>query len=264
MGKISSLEEVGRIIDEPTDERQGLGHICNSRFSVTAGAVAGPLFVVLYSIAGRREEKNGYDRRRDPVSAIVRSPGGWMQTVNFFATGSLFCLAARGLRRAAASDEPNEKALATVIGSIGAGLIGAGVFPTDIIDRPSRDRESATPSPRVDGPQPLTLTGALHTACAVPVFTGLPTACFVAAHRLRKREIHHLAVLVGGGGVASIVAATLHGKSYKEASELTSAEGSAHSRWTWLVDHGGTAQRIALVTGFGGLSAYLARLALRG
>jgi Protein of unknown function (DUF998) len=244
----------------PTRKHPACG---NARILVAGGAGAGPLFVTLYWRAGRREMASGYSPRRDPVSAIVRSPGGWRQTVNFLVTGLLFCLSARGLRRGRRTKRFDERLLPAVVAAIGVGLIGAGIFPTDIIDPKN---SSETPSYGVNGRQRLTLVGAFHTACAVPVFTGMPFACFIGAKRLRSDNKNGLSRLLVAAGIASITAATLHGRSYSEASKLSStgANPAEPPAAGWLVEHGGTMQRIALVTGFGGISAYLARIALRG
>jgi hypothetical protein len=61
------------------------------------GALAGPLFVSTFTIAGGRRE--GYDPRRHPVSALALGPGCAVQRANFIGAG--------------------------------AGLIGAALFATD-------------------------------------------------------------------------------------------------------------------------------------
>src|SRR4051794_21435385 len=65
---------------------------------LTCGAVAGPLFVVVFLAEGAT--RAGYDPLRHPVSSLALGDGGWMQTVNFLVAGSLSLAFAVGLRRA--------------------------------------------------------------------------------------------------------------------------------------------------------------------
>jgi hypothetical protein len=221
-----------------------------SQVLLACGSVAGPLFVAVYSISGRRLIARGYDPRRDPVSLIVRVPGGGTQTANFLATGMLLCASAVGARKALVAEG------ATFIGSVsipvcicavGIGLIGAGVFPTDVIDPKGRGVD-------LEEPQKSRLAGTLHNACAVPVFTGLPIACFICARRFGSIGCKGLSRLSLLSGLSSIAASTVHGWSYGKVRRDETSR---------LVRHSGTFQRIALVTGLGYLSAFVSRLVLR-
>jgi Protein of unknown function (DUF998) len=220
-----------------------------SRFLLACGSAAGPLFVATYSISGRRLIARGYDPRRDPVSMIVRVPGGGTQTANFLATGVLLCASAVGARRALVAEGATiigTSSIPVCIWAVGIGLIGAGVFPTDVIDAKERGADP-------EEPQKLRLAGALHNACAVPVFTGLPIACFICARRFGSTGCKGLSRLALLSGLSSIAASTVHGWSY---GEVRRGETSR------LVRHSGTFQRVALVTGLGYLSAFLSRLVL--
>src|SRR4051794_40464578 len=89
------------------------------------GAVAGPLFVAVFSVDGAR--RKAYDPIREPVSALARD-GGWVQRANFAGTGFLMLACASGLRRAL----PDARWAPRLVGLFGAGLVGAGAFVTDL------------------------------------------------------------------------------------------------------------------------------------
>lgn len=48
---------------------------------LACGAIAGPTFVVIVSIAGHK--RAGYDRLRHAVSSLALGPGGLVQRANF-------------------------------------------------------------------------------------------------------------------------------------------------------------------------------------
>ncbi len=209
---------------------------------------AGPVFVAVYTATGRL--RAGYDRRREPVSALALGATGWTQTANFWTTGILTGCAAFGLRRALGTDPglgsrggfraeagsgPTEATAAVavlvpiLIAAAGSGFVGAGIFPTDpISDNPDLKASS------------LSRTGALHVASAVPVFVGLPAACLVTARWMplsaRGRTVSALA------GIFSLAAATLAGRGFGGDDRL--------SAWAGLF------QRLALVAGLGWLAAF--------
>src|SRR5512133_3428564 len=57
---------------------------------LACGIVAGPLFFLLFTIAGLL--RPGYDPLRHPVSSLEFGPQGWVQALNFIATGTLVTL----------------------------------------------------------------------------------------------------------------------------------------------------------------------------
>lgn len=67
------------------------------RAQVACGLAAAPLFITVFTLIGAR--RPGYDWRRDPVSSLGIGQEGWPQRANFALTGSLFLVAAVGLRR---------------------------------------------------------------------------------------------------------------------------------------------------------------------
>jgi hypothetical protein len=213
-----------------------------TRRLLACGVLAGPAFVVNFSINGRR--RSGYRPRREAVSALALGDGGWIQTVNFFVTGSLTCAAALGLRQAARQGRTS-RAVAALVAAAGAGFISAGIFPTD----PIPDESALEPSS-------LTPVGTLHVASAVPVFLCLPLACVASALRSRSRggvpadgQKGATGVLVASAGVASLVAAARAGSGFSD----PAGQGTR-------VDNAGLWQRIALVTTLGWLALHSWRL----
>src|SRR5262249_58722408 len=61
------------------------------------GALAGPLFIVVYTIQDLT--RPGFNPLRDQVSQLALSGGGWVQAANFFVTGVLVLALAAGLRQ---------------------------------------------------------------------------------------------------------------------------------------------------------------------
>jgi hypothetical membrane protein len=93
------------------------------RWLLTLGALAGPLFVGTFLVAGALRAH--YDPLRHPVSSLELGPHGWVQHANFIVAGLLTLALAAGARAALRTPA------AVLIGVWALGLIGAGVFTTD-------------------------------------------------------------------------------------------------------------------------------------
>ncbi len=187
------------------------------------------MFVGTYAITGRHPA--GYDRRRDPVSALARTDWGWVQTLNFLVSGSLTWAGAVGLRRALRSGV-GARALPVLIAAVGTGLLGAGVFATDTAEETARDG--------------LSRRGAMHVASAAPFFVGLPVACIVGSFRFAAEGRAAWATLSVNSGVVSMAAATLAGAGFAGNDRLTG--------------HAGLFQRVSVVAGLGWLSLFAGSL----
>ncbi len=136
---------------------------------LACGLVAGPLFTLVYLLEGAT--RDGYSALRHPVSSLALGTHGWMQVVNFLASGSLLVGFGLGARRADHwSTWPPQ-----LIGAAGIGLMGAGVFACDPVGGYPR----GTP-PRPDRPSPR---GALHQLFSSLVFLGLPALFVLEARR---------------------------------------------------------------------------------
>lgn len=134
------------------------------RILLACGA-AGPLFfVIMFWIEGAT--RPGYSPLRQPVSSLSIGAMGWTQITNFLITGSLVLAFAIGVWRMWPS--PSGPWL---IGLVGLGLIGSGLFVTD----PLNGYPPGTPLLPVE----RTTHGILHDLFGIPVFLGLPIACLV-------------------------------------------------------------------------------------
>jgi hypothetical protein len=65
---------------------------------LACGAIAGPLFVLVFLVEGAT--RANYDPLRLPVSSLELGPHGWTQSANFVVAGLLTLAFAVGLRRA--------------------------------------------------------------------------------------------------------------------------------------------------------------------
>jgi hypothetical protein len=133
------------------------------------GAIAGPLFVIVFLIEGAT--RSGYDAMRQPVSALAIGERGWIQRANFFITGALMFACAFGLRLALIA-YGGSFWFPILIGIYALGLIGAGCFVTDVTGLPT---DTSKPVSR-------TKSGKLHDLSSLPVFLALFIAFFVFAH----------------------------------------------------------------------------------
>ncbi len=143
------------------------------------GVLAGPLFVVLFSIIGAF--RADYDWQRHPVSSLALTEWGWTQVANFFVTGVLLVLFSIGLWRTVRKPaEGKGTYLGPVLfGLMGLGLIGAGLFATD----PLAGYPPGTPM-RIE----YTPVGILHDLFSMLFFLGLPPACIAFAVWFARRN----------------------------------------------------------------------------
>src|SRR6185295_1682770 len=93
------------------------------------GAVAGPLFIIVFLIEGAM--RPDYNPLRQPVSALALGKRGWIQRTNFIVTGALMLACAFGLNLALASYGGSFWG-PFLVGTYGIGLICAGIFVTDM------------------------------------------------------------------------------------------------------------------------------------
>ena len=92
------------------------------------GIAAGPLYVIvgLAQVATRE----GFDVRRHALSLLSNGDLGWIQILNFLASGFLVIAGAMGLRKVLRGSRGGTWAPLLLVG-YGVGLIGAGVFVAD-------------------------------------------------------------------------------------------------------------------------------------
>jgi hypothetical protein len=207
-----------------------------TRTLLRAGVVAGPLFVAAFTVEGAT--RPDYSPARHPVSGLALGPGGSRQVANFIVTGGLYLASAVGLARTPAV--AGRRVVPVLVGAVGAGLVGAGMFPTD----PISGYPVGTPAMPTDHSR----LGILHDAFSAPVFLCLPVAAFTQAVSAARARDPRWAAWSAASGSAMFAAFVLAGGGFSQQPGLTERAG-------WL-------QRLSLVAGFGWLSA-LATRALR-
>jgi hypothetical membrane protein len=209
----------------------------SDRRLLEAAAVAGPLFIGAALVQGA--VRPGYDPMRHPVSSLSSGPKGWVQKANFVVAGALYAAGALGLARAPRGrGNPQTSAGPILIGCVGLGLIGAGIFTTDPISGypPGSPPTQAPPSKQ----------GRLHNLASTPVFLCLPAAATVYAHAFYRRGERGWMVFSLGAALAQLGAFVLAGAGFAQQPRF--------------VAYGGLAQRISLASGFGWLTAVAGRV----
>ena len=142
------------------------------------GAISGPFFTTLWFVQGLT--RANYDPMRYPISSLSIGEFGWIQVANFIITGLLILAFSVELRRAI---RPSDSVSGPVlVGLVGIGLIGAGIFVTD----PLNGYPPGTPVIPTD----RTVHGILHDFFGIPFFLGLPITCFVFTRYFRRQGEH--------------------------------------------------------------------------
>ncbi|WP_340558873.1 DUF998 domain-containing protein [Streptomyces sp. GSL17-111] len=140
-----------------------------TRGLLTAGAAAGPLFLV----AGLAQAltRDAFDLTRNALSQLSLGTLGWIQIAVFVVTGALAVAGAVGTRRALRG-APGGVWAPRLIGVFGASFLVAGVFRAD----PGHGFPSGTP----DGaPASMSAEGGVHMAAATLGFLALCAAFLV-------------------------------------------------------------------------------------
>jgi hypothetical protein len=146
----------------------------STRVLVTAGVVAGPLFVLVGLVQVLTRE--GFDLTRHPLSLLALGDLGWIQIANFIVAGVLMLAFALGARRSL-GDGPGRVWAPVLFGLYGVGLVLGGAFTAD----PALGFPIGTP----DGyPTEWTLHGGVHAFAAPLAFLALVAVTWVVARRL--------------------------------------------------------------------------------
>jgi uncharacterized protein DUF998 len=190
------------------------------------GVLAGPLFVTAFLLEGAT--RADYHPLRHPVSTLqLGETIGWTQTANFIIAGLLTLGFALGIRPALRASERDSTWGPLLIGAVGIGLIGSGLFLTDPV--------SGYP-PGTPAISDYTWHGALHDLFSAPTFLGWPVACLVFARRF-----------VGWGQRGWAIYSAASGVLFTAMFILTS---QAFSQTPDLVDIGGLLQRSTITIGW--------------
>jgi hypothetical membrane protein len=156
-----------------TTPRAGAARTSATRALLAGGAVAGPLFIVVGLLQAFARE--GFDRRRHPLSLLSNGDLGWIQIANFVVTGLLFLAGAVGMRRVLHPGRGGTWG-PLLVGAVGVGMILAGVFVAD----PADGFPPGTPPGR---PDTLSWHSGLHFLVAGVAYLSLIAASFVFARR---------------------------------------------------------------------------------
>jgi len=204
-----------------------------------AGVAAPILFTTVYLVDGAT--RTGYDPLRHQVSLLALGNRGWLMTVNFLVTGVLLIVFAAGVR-AWLRDGPGAQATPVAIAVAGAGLLLAGIFPT----QPLFGYPPGTPEGMAIDVTPASLA---HLLGAFLFLFGLIAAALSFA--VRSWRGGSSAWAVGSLAVAAVVFVSF------------GASGGGPSGQLMFPDVSGLLQRVALISGMGWVLA-LALLAING
>ena len=196
-----------------------------------ACGIAGPIVFVAGFLAIGATRRD-YDPMRHFVSLLSLTSDGWSMAVVFVASGILVVAAAIGLRRVL---EPGsgDRWIPLGVGLAGAGLVLAGLFPTDAV-------QGYPPGAPTVMPSSASPTGAVHLLAALLIFLFLPIAALVAARRLRAEGRTTAAVGSAACGIVMLVA-----------NAVTSAQPGTAGLVPGVA---GLLQRVSLIAGFAWLA----------
>jgi hypothetical protein len=145
-----------------------------TRALLICGLVAGPLFTLSWLVQGPL--RTDYDPMAHAISSLSAGEGGWVQIATFVITGALTLVFAVGLWRKLRPARALWGPL--LIGLLGVGLIGAGIFVSD----PLAGYPPGTPLI----PTERTAHGILHDLFGIPFFLGLPISCVIFWRYFRR------------------------------------------------------------------------------
>jgi hypothetical membrane protein len=185
-----------------------------TRRLLSCGAIGSPLFVLVFLIEGAL--RYGYSPLRHPISSLSIGDEGWIQVVNFLLAGLLLLVFAVGLQRIFRS---NKKAThgPLLIGLVGIGLIGAGIFTTDPVYGYPQDKPLILAQ--------YSIHGHLHDFFSLLVFICLPIACFAFRRLFATTGQRGWALYSVFTGIAMFAAFVLAGMGFKQYRGLVNFAG---------------------------------------
>jgi len=198
-------------------------------FLLSCALVGCPLFILVFLIEGVTR-RSGYSPSKHPVSSLSLGPYGWVQKINFVITGFLIIAFSIGLRFALRHSEGGLWG-PLLLGIVGLGLVGAGIFDTD----PILGYPLGTPPI----PTKWSFQGVLHNLSSLPVFFGIPAACFVFLNRFVAMGEWGWAIYSGLSGIGMLVFFVLAGKGFGGREGFERLGGlfqrvSIGIGWTWM------------------------------
>lgn len=199
------------------------------------GAIACPLFIIAVLTEGA--VRPDYNSFLYPLSSLSIGSGGWAQIVNFMVTGILLLLFSAGLKQVYHNAGVISRG-PLLIGLVGIGLIGAGIFVTDPL--------FGYPTNRPLVLRQFTLHGHLHDAFSMLVFICMPWACLVFRMRFIAAGKTGWATYSAFTGYAMILLFIIASMGFKQL--------------PGLVNFAGVSQRLCIATGLTWITLLSVRL----
>jgi hypothetical membrane protein len=164
------------------------------------GQAGSVLFILMFLIQGQL--RPDYSPLKFAVSSLSIGTYGWVQQLNFIISGTLIFFFAIGFRRATFLMN-NSLWISRLIGAVGLGLAGAGIFSSDpVYGYP------VTEPLRISQ---FTITGHLHDLFSLFVFVCMPLACLKMRKRFKEADnikwVRYCAISAAGIISAFIIAA---------------------------------------------------------
>ncbi len=196
-----------------------------TKLLLTCGQFGCILFIVIFLIQGQL--RDAYAPLKFPISSLSIGHYGWIQRANFLISGSLVFAFAFGFLRATPLLK-NSLWTSRLIGAVGLGLFGAGLF-------------SSAPVYGYPVTEPLkiaqfTITGHLHDFFSIFVFVCLPIACFKMRNRFKEFNNNKWATYTLISAIGMLTAFILAGVGFKQV--------------PGLVVFAGAFQRLSIMFGF--------------
>lgn len=194
------------------------------------GPIGSILFIIMFLIEGATRE--GYSPFRFPISSLSIGDLGWIQITNFIISGSLIFLFAFGLRNALLLSK-DSKWIPRLIGAVGLGLIGAGIFSSDPVFGYPMTEPLAIAQ--------FTIHGHLHDFFSIFVFVCLPITCFKYRKRFTILNEQRWSLYSLLTAITMLITFLLAGIGFKQT--------------IGLVEYAGVFQRLSIIIGFTWISA---------
>jgi hypothetical membrane protein len=156
-----------------------------TRAMLTAGVIAGPLFVATATL--QILTRDGFDLRRHPISLLSVGEHGWINIASFAFAGVLSILFSIGLARVL-TDGPASRWGPRLCALFGVGLVIGGVFRAD----PALGFPAGAPE---GVPDHLTTHAMIHAFAPPLSFLSLIAACLVIARRFAADGLRRGALL---------------------------------------------------------------------
>ncbi len=192
---------------------------------LTCGLAGCLLFIVVFLVQGQL--RDGYTAMKFPISSLSIGQSGWIQITNFIVSGSLIFLFAIGFRQATPLLK-NSLWTSRLIGAVGLGLVGAGLFSSDpVFGYPTTEPLAIAQ---------FTIHGHLHDFFSIFVFVCLPIAIFKIRNRFKEATNNSWATYSLLSGIGMLTFFIFAGVGFKQV--------------TGLVEFAGVFQRLSLTIGF--------------